>query len=91
VGVTEAVVGRAPGATFGETAKLASYRALRTFIQGVAASLGTGAVGTSVLDASYWEAFGVSVLGALITAGVSFLQNIATFLPTDPTQKQLDA
>lgn len=43
--------------------------------------------GTGILDASYWEAFGVSVLGALITAVVSFLQNVATFFPEDPTQQ----
>jgi hypothetical protein len=82
-----AVVGRSPGATFGATAKLAFLRALRTFIQGIAASFGTGAAASSILTASYWEAFGVSVLGALITAAVSFLQNVATFFPEDPTQQ----
>lgn len=82
------VFGSSPGPSFPATAKLAFFRALRTFIQGVAASFGTGAVGTSILTATYWEAFGVSVLGALITAGVSFLQNVATFFPDDPTQQQ---
>jgi hypothetical protein len=85
--VTSVVLGGSPGEDFGEKAKLAFFRALRTFIQGLAASFGTGAVGTSILTATYWEAFGVSVLGALITAAVSFLQNIAGFLPTDPTQQ----
>lgn len=83
-----AVFGRSPGATFGATVKLAFFRAIRTFLQGVVASLGTGAAGTAILDASYWEAFGVSVLGALLTAAASFLQNVATFFPEDPTQKQ---
>ena len=86
--VAAVVLGRSPGATFGATVKLALFRALRTFIQGVAGSFGTGAVGSSVLTATYWEAFGVSVLGALITAGVSFLQNVATFFPEDPTQRE---
>jgi hypothetical protein len=82
------VLGGSPGGSVREKAKVAFFRALRTFIQGVAGSFGTGAVGTSVLDAGYWEAFGVSVLGALITAVVSFLQNAASFLPEDPTQKK---
>jgi hypothetical protein len=82
------VLGRSPGTTFGATVKLAFLRAIRTFIQGVAASFGTGLIGTSLLTATYWEAFGVSVLGALITAGASFLQNVATFFPEDPTQTE---
>jgi hypothetical protein len=85
--VAAAVFGRAPGDSLSGVVKLAALRALRTFIQGVAGSLGTGAVGASLLDASYWEAFGVSVLGALITALVSFLQNAAAALPEDPTQR----
>ena len=78
--------GGSPGATIGARARLAALRATRTLIQGVAASFGTGAAGATLLTATYWEAFGVSVIGALITAVIPFAQNVAAFLPPDPTQ-----
>jgi hypothetical protein len=82
------VLGSSPGPTFGDKLKLASLRALRTFVQGVAAAFPTGGVAASALDAGYWKAFGVALVGAAITAAVSFLNKLASFLPEDPTQKQ---
>lgn len=82
-----AVVGSAPGRTIGEKFKLAGLRALRTFIQGVAAAFPAGGTGAAILGTGYWETFGVAVLGAMITALASLLQNLASFLPEDPTQK----
>lgn len=84
--VAAALFGKSPGAT-GEKFKLAALRALRTFIQGFAAAFGTGGAGSAILSTGYWETFAVSVLGAAITAFASFLQNLASFLPDDPTQK----
>ena len=86
-GGAAALLGKSPGATFGATVKLALLRAIRTFLQGVAASFGTGAVLSTVLTAGYWEGVALSIAGAGITAVVSFLQNVATFFPDDPTQK----
>ncbi len=82
-----ALAAHAPGNSLGEKAKTAALRALRTFIQGVAAALVTGAAGTAIVTIGYWEMVGISVIGAAITALASFLQNIASFLPEDPTQK----
>ena len=82
-----AIFGKSPGPT-GKKFQLAALRALRTFIQGLAAAFGTGGAGAAILSTGYWETFGVSVLGAAITAFASFLQNLASFLPDDPTQKQ---
>jgi hypothetical protein len=86
-GIAETLVGSSPGRTFGEKLGIAGLRALRTFLQGVAAAFGTGAAGAEILSTGYWETFGVSVLGAVITAIASFIQNAASFLPEDPTQK----
>ena len=87
VSVATALVGRSPGATLGQVLEGAALRALRTFLQGLAASFGTGAAGSEILSSGYWEVFGVSVLGAGITAVASFIQNAAKALPEDPTQK----
>jgi hypothetical protein len=84
---TKIVLGRSPGAGWRDRFSLAGWRALRTFLQGVAAAFGTGGVSTTVLNVGYWKSFGVGCAGALITAAASFLQNTASFLPVDPTQK----
>ena len=84
--VTSVLFGSSPGESLGDKATLAFWRAVRTFIQGVVAAAGTGAAATQLLDATYWEGLGVSVLGALFTALLSFLQNVAKILPDDPTQ-----
>jgi hypothetical protein len=68
VQIGKALFGSAPGATLGATLKLAFLRALRTFIQGVVAALPAAGVGTGILDASYWETFGYSVIAAAIAA-----------------------
>jgi hypothetical protein len=88
VGALVKVLGSSPGTTFGDKLQVASLRATRTFLQGVAAAFPTGGVAASALDAGYWKAFGVAVVGAAITALVSFINNVASFLPEDPTQKQ---
>ncbi len=67
--------------------RLAALRALRTLIQGIAAAFPAAGPGQAILGAGYWETFGYSCLAALITAVVSFLNNVADFLPTDPSQK----
>jgi hypothetical protein len=82
-----ALLGGSPGATPGATLKLAFLRALRTFIQGVAGAFPAAGVGMSIVDASYWSTFEYSVLAAAIAAVASFLQNAASVLPADPTQK----
>jgi hypothetical protein len=83
---TAAIFGKAPGST-GDRFRTAALRALRTFIQGVAAAIGAGGVGSAILSTGYWETLGVAILGAALTAVVSFLQNVAAFLPDDPTQR----
>lgn len=88
------LIGSVPDAAasgWGARLKLAGLRALRTFIQGVAGALIAGGPGSSALSVSYWEAFGVAVIGAAIAALASFLQNIATFLPDDPGQNPRSA
>ena len=87
--VGSVLFGSSPGATVGEAAKVAFLRALRTFIQGVAAALVAAGAAKGVVDASYLKTFEYSVITAAITAAASFLQNVATFLPDDPTQKPL--
>lgn len=82
-----ALVGSSPGKGVGGKVETAALRALRTLIQGVAASLVTGAAGTAIVTVGYWEMVEISVIGAAVTALASFLQNIASFLPEDPTQK----
>ena len=85
---TAVLLGRAPGETFGERVKLAAFRALRTFLQGVAGAFPSAGAGAAILTTGYWETFGFACLAALIAGVVSFLQNIADFFPVDPTQKQ---
>ena len=80
------VFGSSPGNSVGAKVKTAFYRALRTLIQGIAAAFPAAGAGTVVLTESYWKTFAYSVVAAGITALVSFLQNIATILPEDPTQ-----
>jgi hypothetical protein len=84
--ITNAIIGRSPG---DGSARLgtAALRALRTLLQGIAAAFPAAGAGTVVLQTTYWEAFGYSCLAALIAAIVSFLQNVAGFLPEDPTQQ----
>jgi hypothetical protein len=85
VNYAAALLGSAPGELRAKLG-LALLRALRTLIQGVAASLLTAFPGQTLFDVSYVEAFGFSVLAAAITALASFLQNVAGILPSDPTQ-----
>ena len=81
------IVGRSPHTkTGGIPVKSAAVRALRTLIQGVAGAFPAAGAGTAILSTGYWQTFGYSCLGAGITAVVSFLNNVATFLPEDPTQ-----
>jgi hypothetical protein len=82
------VFGSSPSdAGFAKKAGLAFLRALRTFIQGVAAALVSAFPGQAFFDTTYWKAFGFSILAAGITAVASFLNNVAGFLPDDPTQQ----
>jgi hypothetical protein len=87
--LSTAVFGSAPGDSMGDKLKLAALRALRTFLQGVAAAFPAGGAGAAILSTGYWETFAVAVLGAAITALASFLQNVASVLPQDPTQKAI--
>jgi hypothetical protein len=84
---TAAIIGRAPGTEWRDRLRLALLRATRTLIQGIVAALPTAGLGTAVLSASYWQTFLLALVGALVTAVASFLQNIAAFLPADPTQQ----
>jgi hypothetical protein len=86
MGLKNVVLTSSPG-TGWKKVKGAAWRALRTLLQGITASVATGAVGSTALDAGYWESVGVSILGAAITAFVSFLNNVAAFLPADPSQQ----
>lgn len=81
------VLGRSPVSDTGSQFKLALLRALRTFIQGLAVAFGSAGVGTGLINTSYWNAFLFAVMAAGITAMASFLQNVAKFLPEDPTQQ----
>lgn len=85
--LTAAILGSAPQRAAGDRIRIAALRALRTFLQGIAAAFGAGGAGSAILSTGYWETFGVAVLGAAITAIASFLQNVASFLPDDPTQQ----
>ena len=67
---------------------MALLRSLRTLLQGIAASVPAASAGSAVLSISYWSAIGYSILGAFVTAFVALLQNVAKFLPDDPTQAQ---
>lgn len=87
-----ALVGSSPGGPgkpggWRRKLKLASLRATKTLIQGIASAFPTAAAGAQILSVGYWETFGVSCLAAAITAVVSLLNNVATFLPIDPTQQ----
>jgi hypothetical protein len=86
--ITTALIGSSPGQTFAAKLKVASLRALRTLLQGLASAFPSAGAGTVVLSTGYWETFGYVCLAALITAGVSFLQNVATIFPEDPTQSR---
>ncbi|MGL5829335.1 MAG: hypothetical protein ACRC0L_07180 [Angustibacter sp.] len=83
----ETVLGSSPASTIGEKAEKAAYKAARTLIQGVAGAFPSAGAGTVVLSTGYWQTFGYVCIAAAITALVSFLQNVAEFLPDDPTQK----
>jgi hypothetical protein len=85
--VSAAVVGSSPTSGPAGGVRLAALRALRTLLQGVAGAFPSAGAGTVILETTYWKTFLYSVLAALIAAGVSFLQNAASFLPPDPTQK----
>ena len=52
----------------------------------MAAAFPAAATGSALLSTSYWQTFGYSCLSALVTAVVSFLNNIALFLPEDGSQ-----
>lgn len=81
-----AVIGSAPG-TFNQAVTVAGTRALRTLLQGLAAAFVSAAPGAAILNAGYWQTFGFTCLAAVFTSVASFLNNAATFLPDDPTQK----
>jgi hypothetical protein len=81
-----ALIASSPGQTVAAKLKVASLRALRTLIQGIAGAFPSAGAGTVVLSTGYWQTFGYACLAALITAAVSFLQNVATILPADPAQ-----
>lgn len=85
--VSNILLGRSPGVG-GEQARLAFWRAVRTVLQGIAAAFGTAGAGSAILTAGYWKMFAIACLGAVITGLASFIQNIASFLPEDPTQTQ---
>jgi hypothetical protein len=84
---TGAIIGGAPGTDWGDRFRLAALRAIRTLLQGVVAALPVAGAGSAVLSTGYWQTFLVALLGALVTALASFIQNISSFLPTDPTQR----
>lgn len=76
------VFGSAPGPTWRDRMRLALLRALRTLVQGLAGAFPTAGAGMMVLSTGYWQAFGYACLAAVVAAAVSFLQNVAEFLPT---------
>jgi hypothetical protein len=81
------IVGRSPRTSTGGTpVKSAAVRALRTLLQGIAGAFPAAGAGSAILTAGYWQAFGYSCLAAGITAVVTFLNNVATFLPEDTSQ-----
>ena len=84
----QAVFGSVPNTVdnWGARIELAGLRALRTFLQAVAAAIPTGGAGTVVIDVSFLEGLLVAVIGAFLAAVASFLQNLAKFLPDDPGQ-----
>jgi hypothetical protein len=84
--ITHAIIGRSPG-DIPERLGTAALRALRTLLQGIAAAFPAAGAGMVVLQATYWQTFAYSCLAALIAATVAFLQNVAGFLPEDPTQQ----
>jgi hypothetical protein len=82
----DAIIGRSPG-NWPENINTAALRALRTLLQGIAAAFPAAGAGTVILQTTYWNTFGYSCLAALIAALVSFIQNVAGFLPEDPTRR----
>ncbi len=87
-GTAKAIIGRSPGTGIGDRIELAALLALRTLFQSVAAAFPAAGAGTFVLDTSYWRALGYSCLAALISAAVSFLQNISSLLPESAAAAQ---
>ena len=85
--VAEILLGASPGKSCQEKAQLASGRALRTLLQGIAGAFPSAGVGSAVLETGYWQTLGFACLAALVAGVVSFLHNAAVFLPMDPTQK----
>lgn len=83
----DVVLGSAPGETWRDRLRNSAARAVRTLLQGIMGAVPAAGAGTLVLTASYWEAFGYSVLAAVIGALVSFLQNLLG-PGVDPTQRQ---
>lgn len=81
-----AIAGKSPGSGRLEKLELASLRALRTLLQGIAGAILTAFPGTTLFAVSYWRAFGFAMLAAVITGVASFIQNVASFLPDDPSQ-----
>jgi hypothetical protein len=82
----DAVIGRSPG-DWPDNLTTAALRALRTLLQGIAAAFPAAGAGIVILQTTYWDTFGFSCLAALVAALVSFIQNVAGFLPEDPTQR----
>lgn len=82
--IVTAVAAHAPGITFSERLSAAMLRALRTLLQGLAGAFPAAGMGTAILTTSYWTSFGYAALAAVVTALISFLHNVADFLPTDP-------
>ena len=85
--IGQILVGSSPGATAAAKLKVAFYRALRTLIQGLAAAFPSAGAGAAILSTGFWKTFGVTCLTAVITAVATLLQNLAAFLPDDPTQQ----
>jgi hypothetical protein len=81
-----AIAGKSPGNGWLDQLELASLRSLRTVLQGFAGAILTAFPGTTLFAVSYWRAFGFAMLAAVITGVASFIQNVASFLPDDPSQ-----
>ena len=82
-GSVTSIIAKAPGEGFAKV-RLAALRALRTLLQGIAGAFPAAGAGTAILSTGYWVTFGYSCLAAAVAAVVSFLQNVADFLPSDP-------
>jgi hypothetical protein len=82
--ITPAALAAAAPGTGGEKFRLAALRALRTTLQGFGGAIPSAGIGSAMLTTDYWTAFGFSCLAAGVAGAVSFLHNIAEFLPEDP-------